>query len=1429
MKRFAGKRLISVLTALILVLFVCGSAGAESYSASTMRLLHYEGTVEIEDVGGEPRFVMENVRFSSGEAMRTGEASLASVGLDDSKIVTLDEKSRVEFFQEGNTMRLKLTEGQLLLDVQEKLDENESLDIETSTMVVGIRGTIVFVSDQPAMESIEGTARMTTLGVLEGTAHVTYQDESGQKRTLPVEAGQKLVIPDQNGNGLADLESASGALTAEDIHGFVREQVEADATLTERVNNASDVLQEEEGAAETGAYPYADNANWAWSGTITLVAQSASKLYDGQPLTRPGDVLVYGLPAEFSIRAAAAGSQTDAGTGINRISSYAIYNAMGEEVTSHFHQIETVDGRLVVDPAPLTVWTGSAEKTYDGEPLTNPEAELRTVPGYERDLPPWRNASYVGGSITGGEDSETLYGLSGVTWVHGTNPLTGETQEIMLYAGQKLTVNLHTDESGDSLEYVIKTLAEAELPEDVLRVYADNPALLAQACADTGWDSRMMAELIAALPEQEGATETRRGLQISAEAAERLMTDSTNVRITIDTEITSYDDRALNGSEARFTPILLDESIHVTATGSQTEVGESVNTYVIDWGSVSPANYIISEELGTLTVHVRRAAPTATPRPTEAPTPEPTEEPTPEPTEEPTPEPTEEPTPEPTEEPTPEPTEEPTPEPTEEPTPEPTEEPTSEPTEEPTPTPEPTEEPTPTPEPTEEPTPTAEPTEEPTATPEPTEEPTPTPEPTEEPTPTPEPWYGDLQLVAASASKVYDGTPLTDSGVTAEGLPAGFTCDATATGTLTNAGTETNEIAPGYHVYDADGTDVTAYFAISEANGTLTVEAAPVTITTGSGSKVYDGTALTNTEATITGLATGETATVTATGTITEAGTAVNEYTISWDGASADNYTLTENLGTLEITPATVTITTEGGEKEYDNTPLTGKASLIGLAPADDGNVTVEATGSQTVPGESENAYTINWGSVNAANYTVTEEIGTLKVTPNTAAIVFTPESWEKEYDGKTEYGIDHIAVTGIPAGFFGIGVNEVEITDAGEVINTVEDYTIYTDGEEDVTAYFSNVTISDVKATLKVTQKDITVTGKSAEKEYDGTPVTAGATISGLVEADESKVIVTGSGSQTDVGEIDNVPVIEWGEANPANYNIVDKVNGVLKVTTNSQTVVITAPSDTWTYTGIAVELTGGGSVTGLPEGLSIVMTPTHPTLLNAGTYETGVSYYIMDEGLEKEVSGNFSNISVVPGTITIEKAPLTVTTGSASKYFDGTPLTCDEASLDGLVNDEEATVTATNSLIGESGQDCEATNTYDIDWKTTNKDNYELTENLGTLTVYKKTLVLDMGGFTKAYDGWPGVPQQITCKFSDGTTVEGSSEFKYDGITPVGITAEFNFGVGHFTLELDCSTWISAGSYSAGLEDGYLTIAVVGENPYDFEFTNTTVTITE
>ena len=50
------------------------TALADSYTSTTMRLLHYEGTVEIEDASGKPRAVMENARFNSGEAMKTSAA-----------------------------------------------------------------------------------------------------------------------------------------------------------------------------------------------------------------------------------------------------------------------------------------------------------------------------------------------------------------------------------------------------------------------------------------------------------------------------------------------------------------------------------------------------------------------------------------------------------------------------------------------------------------------------------------------------------------------------------------------------------------------------------------------------------------------------------------------------------------------------------------------------------------------------------------------------------------------------------------------------------------------------------------------------------------------------------------------------------------------------------------------------------------------------------------------------------------------------------------------------------------------------------------------------------------------------------------------------------------------------------------------------------
>ena len=76
-----------------------------------------------------------------------------------------------------------------------------------------------------------------------------------------------------------------------------------------------------------------------------------------------------------------------------------------------------------------------------------------------------------------------------------------------------------------------------------------------------------------------------------------------------------------------------------------------------------------------------------------------------------------------------------------------------------------------------------------------------------------------------------------------------------------------------------------------------------VVITTGSATKVFDGSALTNSTANITGLVGGDKATVTAVGSRTEVGTSTNGYMIDWGSTNKANYTIKENLGSLVVTP----------------------------------------------------------------------------------------------------------------------------------------------------------------------------------------------------------------------------------------------------------------------------------------------------------------------------------------------------------------------------------------------------------------------------------------------------------------------------------------------------------------------------------------------
>jgi len=120
--------------------------------------------------------------------------------------------------------------------------------------------------------------------------------------------------------------------------------------------------------------------------------------------------------------------------------------------------------------------------------------------------------------------------------------------------------------------------------------------------------------------------------------------------------------------------------------------------------------------------------------------------------------------------------------------------------------------------------------------------------------------------------------------------------------------------------------------------------------------------------------------------------------------------------------------------------------------------------------------------------------------------------------------------------------------------------------------------------------------------------------------------------------------------------------------------------------------------------------------------------------------------------GTLTIGPAEATVTTGSATKAYDGKPLTNPEASITGLVNGETATVTATGSQteVGSSP------NTYSIEWGTADAKNYTVTEELGTLTVEAPKL------YTVKWLNYDGAELYRDVKVPYGTVP------KFEGTTP-------------------------------------------------------------
>ena len=420
-----------------------------------------------------------------------------------------------------------------------------------------------------------------------------------------------------------------------------------------------------------------------------------------------------------------------------------------------------------------------------------------------------------------------------------------------------------------------------------------------------------------------------------------------------------------------------------------------------------------------------------------------------------------------------------------------------------------------------------------------------------------------VTITAEDASKVYGTADPTFKNASMSGHVDGELTDLGLTVSRSDAGTEAGEKLGNHEKVlsiskskeELEATYPNYTFTVTPADFRIDVNTTGLTVNADNVTKVYDGTAYgVEPNANISG-ATIRYKDAKGNYTLTESPTKKNvgSKTVEFE-ASLYGYKSVTGSATVEITKRQVIITTPTDSKVYEGTPLTAAGTISGFV--NDETATFATTGSQTEVGSTANTYSLTWdGTAKESNYKVVETIGTLTVTaqsidpdnPNYKGITVDAPT-DVEYTGEDQ--------TWLPT-----------VTDGnGKALVKDTDYTVTYDNEDrtNVTGIIT-VTINGagnyagtITRTYQITPKPVTITTESKTRAFDGTALTAGGKVEGIVSGETYGFKTTGS--QTYVGSSQNTYEMVWADsevegtsgtytAKKTNYTVTESI-GTLVVT---------------------------------------------------------------------------------------------------------------------------------------------------------------------------------------------------------------------------------------------------------------------------------------
>ena len=402
--------------------------------------------------------------------------------------------------------------------------------------------------------------------------------------------------------------------------------------------------------------------------------------------------------------------------------------------------------------------------------------------------------------------------------------------------------------------------------------------------------------------------------------------------------------------------------------------------------------------------------------------------------------------------------------------------------------------------------------------------------------------------------------------------------------------------------------------------------------------------------------------------------------------AKNPNYENAFGEATVTITKRTVDLTSGSANRIYNGEALSSPDVGIGgddFAPMEGFATPPHSSVSITNVGSVTNTFDIPalLGTTNAANYTFVKHEGTLRVdkavltvTPTTQTMTYGDTTFPAETVGYT--GFVHSEGASVVSGTVGYGYSKGADTVTRSNTLPAGSYTI----TPNVTGLIAaNYSFASANGTLTVEQAAMEVTSEGYNEPYDGLAHGLTASVTGLTGME-----ITYSDSETG----------SFGAASPTytnagTYTVYFKAHdlaGNYADDTGSAQIIITKvqltatadpqamtygdtalPTESVTYTGFVhsedASVVSGTVGYGYSKGAATV---TRDGSLPAGSYT-----------ITPNVTGlTATNYSFAPanGTLTVNKAVLTVTAEDKGRVYGSTALPDESAKIEGFVNSENA-----------------------------------------------------------------------------------------------------------------------------------------------------------